>query len=291
MGLETTLRRPIVNTRDEPHADAERWRRLHVIIGDANAMDTPTLLKIGTTALVLSAIEADDARLDLLVLEDPVREVQAVSRDLTLRRRLRLASGGESTALEMQRALLEIARDYAEDAGDAEVLARWEDVVDRLSRDPLACVRDVEWVAKLSLLGRLRQRYGTGERPLAWDDARLAAADIQWSDVDPARGLCSRLVAAGAIERLVSDEEAEAAVASPPRTTRAWVRGRVVAHRPDVVDAAGWSTVVLDRGEGHRDLEVVALVDPLRDDPPDPRRPARAVDWAYASGHERRPAV
>ena len=263
IGLETTLRRPIVNTRDEPHADPNRWRRLHVIIGDANSMDVPTLLKVGTTSLILAAIEADDERLDLLELDDPVAAVSAVSRDLALKAPLRLASGEESTALGVQRALLEIVRDYSTDASDAAILARWEAVLERLGRDPFACAAEVEWVAKLSLLGRLRQRHGGDDGLLPWDDPRLAAADIQWSDIDPARGLCARLAAAGAVERLVTDEEVDAAVASPPRTTRAWLRGRVVGSRPDIVDAAGWATVVLDHGAGHHDLEVVPLDDPL----------------------------
>jgi proteasome accessory factor A len=263
VGLETTLRRPIVNTRDEPHADANRWRRLHVIIGDANCMDVPTLLKVGTTALVLSAIEAGDDRLELLELADPVEAVSAVSRDLALGRRLPLAAGGTATAIETQRALLEIARDYASDAGDAEVVARWEGVLERLARDPFSCAADVEWVAKLQFLGRLRARHGTPEAPLAWDDSRLAAADIQWSDLDPARGLCARLAASGAIERLVTDGQIAQAVTTPPSTTRAWLRGRMVGARPEIVDAAGWSTIVLDREppEGH--LEVVTLDDPL----------------------------
>jgi len=263
VGLETTLRRPIVNTRDEPHANPARWRRLHVIIGDANCMDVPTLLKVGTTALVLSAIEAGDERLDVLELKDPVEAVYAVSRDLSLGRRLPLASGASATALEIQRALLEIARDYATDEGDAEVLARWESILERLGRDPFACAADVEWVAKLQFLGRLRSRNGAAGEPLPWDDPRLQAADVQWSDLDPTRGLCSRLAAAGAVERLVTDAQTAEAVTTPPSTTRAWLRGRMVGTRPEIVDAAGWSTIVLDRETDHGDLEVVTLDDPL----------------------------
>jgi hypothetical protein len=189
--------------------------------------------------------------------------VYAVSRDLSLGRGLPLASGAAATALEIQRALLEIARDYATDAGDAEVLARWEGVLERLARDPFACAADVEWVAKLRFLGRLRARHGSAEEPLPWDDPRLQAADVQWSDLDPSRGLCSRLAAAGAVERLVTDEQIAEAVTTPPSTTRAWLRGRMVAARPEIVDAAGWSTIVLDRETSHGELEVVTLDDPL----------------------------
>ena len=184
IGLETTLRRPIVNTRDEPHADRRRWRRLHVIMGDANCMDVPTFLKIGTTGLVLSAIEAEDERLEALVLEQPVQAVATVSRDLSLDVALPLASGESATALEIQRALLEIAKDYAADADDAQVLARWELVLGALARDIFSAAKDVEWVAKLQLLGRLRDKHassGPDAAPMPWTDARLAALDLQWS--------------------------------------------------------------------------------------------------------------
>lgn len=264
VGLETTLRRPIVNTRDEPHAIRSLYRRLHVILGDANLFDVATYLKVGTTALVLSAIEAEDERLDLLELASPVEAVQQVSRDLGLRARLELADGDEASALELQRALLEICRTYATDAVDAAVIARWEQVLERLSGDLWSAAREVEWVAKLQLLGRMRGKHATPERPdgLPWDDARLAALDLQWSRLGD--GLATRLAAAGAVERIGSDEEVAAAVSTAPQDTRARLRGGVVAGRPDLVDAAGWSTVVLDRETDHGHLEVVHLDEPLR---------------------------
>ncbi len=265
VGLETTLRRPIVNTRDEPHADRARWRRLHVIIGDANCLEVSTFLKVGTTSLVLSAIEADDARLDALALATPVAAVAQVSHDVSLTARLALASGEEATALDVQRALLEIARDYVADAGDAQVVARWEDVLDKLARDPFEAAREVEWVAKLQLLGRMRERYATVDEEgvshlAAWDDPRIAAADLQWSELGT--GLAARLTAAGAVERLTTDEEVAHAMAHPPRDTRAWLRGRMVSQAPHLVDAAGWATIVLDRETDHGHLEVVELADP-----------------------------
>ncbi|HZJ40492.1 MAG TPA: depupylase/deamidase Dop [Demequina sp.] len=266
VGLETTLRRPIVNTRDEPHADRRKWRRLHIILGDANSMEVPTYLKVGTTALVLSAIEAGDERLDVLALADSVAEVAAVSHDLTLRHRIRLASGESATALEIQRALVTIARDYVSDEEDARVIARWERVIDALSRDPFEAARDVEWVAKLQLFGRMRERYATvdadGARTLPdWNDDRLRAADLQWSELGT--GLAARLSAAGAVERVASDARIEEAMTTPPSTTRAWLRGRMVSQRSDLVDAASWSTIVLDRDAEHGHLEVLTLPDPL----------------------------
>ncbi len=266
VGLETTLRRPIVNTRDEPHADRAKWRRLHIIIGDANCMEVPTFLKVGTTSLVLTAIEAEDERLDALLLADAVAEVSAVSHDVTMRHRLTLASGESATALELQRALLTIVKDHVADADDAAVVATWESVLDALARDPFSAARDVEWVAKLQLMGRMRERYGSldaqGEKvPAAWDDDRLKAADVQWSEVGV--GLAWKLAAAGAVTRLTTDAEVESAMSLPPTTTRAWLRGRMVALRPDIVDAAGWSTIVVDRDTDHGHLEVVNLPNPM----------------------------
>jgi len=266
VGLETTLRRPIINTRDEPHAERSRWRRLHVIIGDANCMDVPTLLKTGTTALVLAAIEAQDTRLGTCVLRDPVSDVQRVSRDLGLRAKLALTSGDEATALQVQRAYLEICRTYVSTATDAYVIARWESVLDMLERDLFSAAREVEWVAKLQLLGRMRSKYATvdalGESTEApWADARLAAADVQWSQLGV--GLVARLERAGAVEVLFTPEQVAEAMTHAPRDTRARLRGDMVSMRPDVLDAAGWSTVVLDRDTSHGDLEVVHLDDPL----------------------------
>ncbi|WP_061962022.1 depupylase/deamidase Dop [Demequina flava] len=265
VGLETTLRRPIINTRDEPHAERSRWRRLHVIIGDANCFEMATFLKIGTTALVLSAIEAEDERLDSLVLADAVPAVQTVSHDITLRAAIPLESGEQATALEVQRALLAICRDYAEDAADHTLLAHWERILDALSIDPFSAARDVEWVAKLALLGRLRERNATrhddgSTELLEWSDARLAALDVQWSRLGD--GWAAKLTAAGQVSRLTDDMEVAEAMKRAPRDTRAALRGRLIAARPDLVDAAGWSSVVIDRDTDHGNLEVIHLDDP-----------------------------
>lgn len=267
IGLETTLRRPIVNTRDEPHADRKRWRRLHVIVGDANCLEVPTFLKIGATALVLAAIEAEDERLDTLVLAEPVSAMTQVSYDLSLRTELDLASGERATALQVQRALLTIAKDYAADADDVQVLARWEQVLDALGRDIFSAAKDVEWVAKLQLLGRLRDKHSAPGpdgvvAPLPWTDPRLAALDLQWSRLGD--GWAARLSAAGAVTRIADDAEIADAVHTAPQSTRAAVRGAFVGEHPELVDAAGWSTVVLDRETAHGRLEVLHLDDPLQ---------------------------
>jgi Pup amidohydrolase len=273
VGLETTLRRPIVNTRDEPHADRQRWRRLHLIIGDANLLETATYLKTGTTSLVLFVVEhleelgaAVRSRLAGLRLADPVGDVQRVSRDLDLTRPLRLADGRSLTALEVQREYLEVAAEASArlagadgpDAPTREVLDRWGSVLERLRTDRDSCARDVEWVAKLRLLDRLRERDGIG-----WDHPRLAAMDLQWSDVRPERGIYHRLLAAGAVDRVVTEREVGAAVHHAPEDTRAYFRGEVVARYGDQVSAASWDSVIFDV-PGAPSLQRVPMMDPLR---------------------------
>ena len=171
-----------------------------------------------------------------------------------------LADGTRATALQVQRALLEIARDYVADAVDAQVIARWDSLLERLARDIFETAREVEWVAKLQLLGRMRAKYQVDGRDAAWDDARIVAAEIRWSELGT--GLATRLATAGQVERLATDEQVAAAMVHAPTDTRAYLRGAIIAARPDIVDAAGWSTVVLDRDASHGQLEVVHLDDP-----------------------------
>ncbi|WP_043109939.1 depupylase/deamidase Dop [Paraoerskovia marina] len=273
VGLETTLRRPIVNTRDEPHAERSRWRRLHLIIGDANLFETATYLKLGTTSLVLWLLENlgalaergldTAARLRELRLADPVADTQLVSRDLDLSTPLRLASGETATALEIQKRYLAVVREAQDALGGpdeitAEVLDRWTSVLDRLGRDLGECTRDVEWVAKLRLLDRMRRRDG-----LAWDHPRLAALDLQWSDVRPERGVYHRLVAADAVDRLVDEGEVARAVHHAPTDTRAYFRGEVVARYGGQVSAASWDSVIFDV-PGAQSLQRVPMLDPHR---------------------------
>lgn len=269
VGLETTLRRPIINTRDEPHADRSRWRRLHLIIGDANLFETATFLKLGTTSLVLWALEhLDDvpglrAELTALRLADPVSAVQAVSRDLDLTTTLQLADGRRLTALQVQElhvTALRRALDTLDgwDDDTRAVVDRWASVLHRLGSDRGACARDVEWVAKLRLLEGLRSRDG-----LEWDHPRLAAMDLQWSDVRPERGIYHRLVTAGAVERLVDDAEVGWAVAHPPRDTRAYFRGEVMARFGGAVSAASWDSVIFDI-PGAASLQRIPMMDPWR---------------------------
>jgi proteasome accessory factor A len=264
VGLETTLKRPIVNTRDEPHADPEKYRRLHVIIGDANLAEISTFLKVGTTSLVLAMIEDRVLGPDLAV-DSPVKELHQVSHDPTLEHLVTLKDGRKMTALELQTAYLELARAYVEDRVGSdvadqtrEVLDRWESVLRRLADDPLTCRRELDWVAKLSLLESYRDRDG-----LEWDDPKLHLVDLQYADLRPEKGLFQRLVARGSIDRLVSAEEVTRAVTEPPEDTRAYFRGRCLAQYADQIAAASWDSVIFDL-PGRDSLQRVPTIEPSR---------------------------
>ena len=259
VGLETTLKRPIINTRDEPHADPEKYRRLHVIVGDANLCEVATFLKVGTTALVLKMIE--DEYLPDLSLANPVAALHEVSRDITCRREIALADGRRMTAVQVQWEYLERAAKYVEQEDPSpeneEVLARWEAVLTGLEADPLSLHRQLDWVAKYRLLEGYRERDG-----LDWSDPKLRLIDLQYHDVRRDRGLYHRLAAAGKVERLVTDAEIDRAVLEPPEDTRAYFRGRCIDRYPDHIVAASWDSIIFD--VGREALQRVPMLEPLR---------------------------
>jgi len=264
VGLETTLKRPIINTRDEPHADPEKYRRLHVIIGDANLAETSTYLKVGTTALVLAMIEDRFISRDL-ALETPVASLRAISHDPTCREQVRMLDGRRLTAVQLQLEYLDLARKYVDevlgdDADDQtrDVLERWESVLSRLETDPMLCAEELDWVAKLRLLGQYRDRDG-----LDWDDAKLHLIDLQYADIRPEKGLYHQLVRRGRIRRLVDDPSVEAAMHDPPEDTRAYFRGRCLEKYAANVAAASWDSVILDL-PGRESLQRIPTIDPLR---------------------------
>jgi Pup amidohydrolase len=264
VGLETTLKRPIINTRDEPHADPEKYRRLHVIIGDANMSEVSTYLKLGTTALVLAMIEERFLDGDLAV-ESPVAELRAISHDPSCRHLVALRDGRRMTAVQLQMEYLDRARKYTEDRYGADVddltadvLDRWESVLARLAEDPMLTSRELDWVAKLEILEGYRARDRLG-----WAHPRLQLVDLQYSDVRPERGLYNRLAARGRMVRLVSDADVARAVEQPPDDTRAYFRGRCLQKYPDSVAAASWDSVIFDI-PGHDSLQRVPTLEPLR---------------------------
>jgi proteasome accessory factor PafA2 len=259
VGLETMHSRPIINTRDEPHADPEKYRRLHCIVGDANMCEVATYLKVGTTAIVLSMIE--DGFLPDLSLDNPVSALHHVSHDPGCRTTVRMADGRSVTAIGLQWEYLDHAKKYVKErddtANNAEILQRWEATLTGLEEEPLALHRELDWVAKYRLLEGYRVRHG-----LDWTDPKLRLIDLQYHDVRRDRGLYYRLAETGQVERLVSEAEVERAVMNPPEDTRAFFRGRCIERFPDAIVAASWDSVIFDTGQDA--LQRVPMREPLR---------------------------
>jgi proteasome accessory factor A len=260
VGLETTLKRPIVNTRDEPHCDAQKYRRLHVIVGDANMSEIATYLKIGTTAIVLAMIEDDSLGEDWL-LANPVSAIRQVSHDPTLTRTIMLRDGRRVTALEVQWGLLERARKYERSHGLAcvneqvglDVLARWEHVLTALEHDPNSVAGWVDWVAKRRLVDGYADRHD-----LAPGSSRLKAIDLQYHDLRREKSLSQH----AGLETLIDAADVERAVLEPPTSTRAYFRGRCLAKYAEEIVAANWDSIVFD--VGREPLRRVPMMEPLR---------------------------
>jgi proteasome accessory factor A len=223
----TTRSRPIINTRDEPHADAERFRRLHVIVGDSNMSEYTTFLKIGATSIVLRMLEEDSSPWRDLTLENPIRAIREISHDLTCRRRIRLANGRELSAVEIQSEYLERALRFAKRRGlaplEEEALRMWEHAMARLEDDPLSLDSEVDWVIKYHLIEAYRQRH---DLPLT--HPRVALLDLAYHDVTRSRSLYYLLERRDRVERTVRDSDIEAAMTIPPQTTRARLRGAFI---------------------------------------------------------------
>ncbi|HSK97069.1 MAG TPA: Pup--protein ligase [Euzebyales bacterium] len=222
----TTRSRPIINSRDEPHADAERYRRLHVIVGDSNMSEYATWLKLATADLVLRMIEAGTVMRDLS-LDNPIRAIREISHDMTCQRRVRLEGGRELSALDIQRTYLERVARYLQHSGSDpytdHVLAEWARVLDTLETDPLKLSRECDWVAKYHLVEDYRRRH---DLPLS--HARVAMLDLQYHDVNRRRGLYYMLQRRNKTDRIVDDAEIRRAMRTPPQTTRAKLRGEFI---------------------------------------------------------------
>jgi proteasome accessory factor A len=223
----TTRSRPIINTRDEPHADAERFRRLHVIVGDSNMSETTTLLKVGATDLVLRMVEAGVAMRDL-TLENPIRAIREISHDLTGRRKVKLANGREASALDIQREYHSRASDFIDrrggDATVRRVLDLWGRTLQAVESGDLSLVdREIDWVTKHQLIERYRAKH---DLPLS--SPRIAQLDLAYHDVNRHRGLYYLLEGKGLVERATTDLAVFEAKSLPPQTTRARLRGEFI---------------------------------------------------------------
>lgn len=239
VSIDTMNRRPLVNTRDEPHANPQSYRRFHVIIGDANMSEWATALKVGTTALVLDLIEREAA--PQIELAQPVAALKSISRDQTYDWIIELRDGRKISAVEVQRLYLNAAQKAAK-AGDQEVawlLDEWEAVLNDLARDWTLCRDRVDWVAKKELLTALQ-----GDEGLSWSDPWLQAIDLEYHNLQPDAGLYYELARQGAMRRLVTEEEIKQAIFTPPPETRAYFRGRAVARFNQQIKAIQWDEVV-----------------------------------------------
>jgi proteasome accessory factor A len=260
VGLETMHSRPIINTRDEPHADPEKYRRLHVIVGDANLSEVATYLKTGTTAIALAMLEDDFIDRDF-GLDNPVLAFRQISRDLTCRVPVRLRDGRTASAVDIQREFLELAHRYYRDRDldpvTKDVLARWGHVLDRLEHDPMSLSRELDWVIKRDLIESYRDKHG-----LSWSDSRVAMIDLQYHDIRPNKGLYYKLEESDAVERIVSDDEIAKAVHDPPKDTRAYFRGMCLQRYSEDIVSASWDSVLFDLKEGP--LKKIFMLEPLR---------------------------
>ena len=223
----TTRSRPIINTRDEPHADAERYRRLHVIVGDSNMSEHATFLKVGATSLLLRMLEEPNVVLRDMTLENPIRAIREISHDITCTRKVRLANGREVSALDIQSEYLQRALRYAETRGlnpeEKMALDAWEHAVTTIERDPLALDTGCDWVIKHNLIEAYRERHG-----LSLSDPQVALVDLQYHDISRERGLFYRMQNRGLLDRVCDDEEIDVATDQPPQTTRARLRGEFI---------------------------------------------------------------
>jgi proteasome accessory factor A len=223
----TTRSRPIINTRDEPHADAERFRRLHVIVGDSNMSEYATFLKVGVTAIMLRMLEDPSVVLRDMTLEDPIRAIRDISHDITCSQTVALQNGREASAVDIQNEYLTRALRYAESQGlpdqEMRALEMWQHCMTAIEQDPLSLDRECDWVIKHHLVESVRARH-----QISLADPKIAMLDLQYHDVSRERGIFYRLQARGAVERIVTDEAIATATEQAPQTTRARLRGEFI---------------------------------------------------------------
>jgi proteasome accessory factor A len=223
----TTRSRPIINTRDEPHADAEKYRRLHVIVGDSNMSEYATFLKVGATSILLRMLEDPGVVLRDMTLENPIRAIREISHDTTCKRRVRLANGREASAFDIQSEYLNRARRYQEKKGlsplEDQALDMWEHCLTQIDKDPWTLDRECDWVIK----HRLIEGYRT-KNDLSLTHPKVALMDLQYHDVSRERGLFYLMQSKGLVDRVCTDAAIEAAIDEPPQTTRARLRGEFI---------------------------------------------------------------
>src|SRR5437899_1270351 len=256
VSIDTMNRRPLVNTRDEPHADASKYRRFHVIVGDSNMSEWATAMKLGTTALVLELIESGKA--PQLEIAQPIDAAKSISRDQNYDWIIELSDGRKISAIDVQRLYLRAAaREYAGDSENAWLLREWENVLNDLERDVASTADRVDWAAKRFLLSSFRE-----EEKLAWSDPWLQSLDLEYHNIQPGQGLFYELQRQGSMRTLISEKEIKDAIFSPPETPRAWFRGRAVARFNHAISSIQWDEIAFSDGRKPR---VVSLPEPVDD--------------------------
>jgi proteasome accessory factor A len=260
VGLETTMKRPIVNTRDEPHCDPQKYRRLHVIVGDANMSQFATYLKLGSTALVLSMIE-DGMFPQHLLIAHPVHAIKQISRDISMTEQVLMADGSRMTALAIQGELCAAARAYVEKSAYCgishdeaqQILLDWEQTLHLLVAQPISLVKKIDWIAKLQLVNGTRKRHSLPD-----SDSRLKAIDLMYHSLNPEVCLATKL----SLHELFDHKSIAQAAQQPPDTTRAFFRGRVVDKWFKHIVNANWDSIVFD--VANRPLQKVYMNEPLK---------------------------
>jgi proteasome accessory factor PafA2 len=260
VALDTMVKRPIINTRDEPHADRDKYRRLHVIVGDSNMSEYTIFLRNGVTAIVLSMIE--DGAIDAdLALRDPVRSIKEVSHDAGCRQLVQLDNGKKMSAVDIQRQFLELALRYTSsrslDPITKDVLVKWEEVLEALARDPMELDTRVDWVIKKSLIEGFMERKG-----LDWRSPQVQMLDLQYHDTRPDKGLYYMLERQGRVDRLVTDEEITRAIHNPPEDTRAYFRGQCLKRYASQVFGVNWDSISF--GIDEEPIKRVMMAEPLK---------------------------
>ena len=259
VGLETTLKRPIINTRDEPHADATKYRRLHVICGDANMSETATFLKVGSTAILLAMVE-DNYFSKRWIFDNPIASMRQVSHDLSLRLPLKLRDGSTVTALEIQWDIFNKAKEYIENGGDEftggpvahSVVTLWERVLTGLETDPYTLHREIDWVAKRLLLEKYAERKG-----ISFSDYRIRSLAVQYHDIRKGKSITDKL----GLKKIVTTEEARSGVANPPVSTRAYFRGACLQKWPESIVSANWDSIVFKLDDSQ--LRRIPILEPM----------------------------
>jgi Pup amidohydrolase len=260
VALDTMVKRPIINTRDEPHADREKYRRLHVIVGDANLSEYTIYLRNGATAIVLAMIE-DGAITKNLSLRDPVRAIKEVSHDATCKREFPLDDGKRKSAVEIQAEYLDMALAYTSrqslDPITKDVLVKWQHAIDALRRDPMELDEKIDWVMKKAMIERFMER-----KSLDWSSPQVEMLDLQYHDLRPEKGLYYLLERQGRAERIVTDDEILAAVHTPPADTRAYFRGECLKKYGAAVFGVNWDSISF--GVDSEPIKRILMAEPLK---------------------------